>query len=54
MIFGVGATPIVFTGVLYAAMAVLIGTLSDLDHIPRVFRNAAQLRSAAARARGSR
>jgi NitT/TauT family transport system permease protein len=43
VIFGVGPTPIVLTGVLYAAMSVLIGTLSGLDHIPRVFRKAAKV-----------
>lgn len=43
VIFGVGATPIIVTGVLYAAMSVLIGTLSGLDHIPRVFRKSAKV-----------
>jgi NitT/TauT family transport system permease protein len=43
VIFGIGPTPIIFTGVLYAAMSVLIGTLSGLDHIPRVFRKAAKV-----------
>jgi NitT/TauT family transport system permease protein len=43
VIFGLGPTPIIFTGVLYAAMSVLIGTLSGLDHIPRVFRKAARV-----------
>jgi NitT/TauT family transport system permease protein len=43
VIFGVGATPIVLTGVLYAMMSVLIGTLSGLDHIPRVFRKTAKV-----------
>lgn len=43
VIFGVGPTPIVFTGVLYAAMSVLIGTLSGLDRIPRVYRKAAKV-----------
>jgi NitT/TauT family transport system permease protein len=37
VIFGVGSQPIIFTGVLYAAMSVVIATLSGLDHIPRVF-----------------
>jgi NitT/TauT family transport system permease protein len=37
VIFGIGTQPIVFTGVLYAAMSVVIATLSGLDHIPRVF-----------------
>ena len=43
VIFGIGATPIVLTGVLYAMMSVLIGTLSGLDHIPRVFGKAAKV-----------
>jgi NitT/TauT family transport system permease protein len=43
VIFGVGPIPIVFTGVIYAAMSVLIGTLSGLDRIPRVFRKAARV-----------
>jgi NitT/TauT family transport system permease protein len=43
VIFGIGATPIVLTGVLYAMMSVLIGTLSGLDHIPRVFRKTARV-----------
>jgi NitT/TauT family transport system permease protein len=37
VIFGVGEQPIIFTGVLYAAMSVVIATMSGLDHIPRVF-----------------
>ena len=43
VILGVGTTPIVFTGTLYAAMSVLIGTLSGLDHVPRVFRKVAKV-----------
>jgi NitT/TauT family transport system permease protein len=43
VIFGIGPKPIIFTGVLYAAMSVLIGTLSGLDHIPRVLRKTAQV-----------
>jgi NitT/TauT family transport system permease protein len=43
VILGVGAAPIIFTGTLYAAMSVLIGTLSGLDHVPRVFRKAAKV-----------
>lgn len=43
VVFGIGATPIVLTGVLYAMMSVLIGTLSGLDHIPRVFRKTAKV-----------
>jgi NitT/TauT family transport system permease protein len=43
VILGVGAAPIVFTGTLYAAMSVLIGTLSGLDHVPRVFRKVAKV-----------
>ena len=43
VIFGVGPTPIIFTGVLYAVMSVLIGALSGLDHIPRVLRKTAKV-----------
>jgi len=43
VILGVGRAPVVFTGVLYAAMAVLISTLSGLDHIRPVFRKAARV-----------
>jgi NitT/TauT family transport system permease protein len=43
VIFGIGPKPIIFTGVLYAAMSVLLGTLSGLDHIPRVLRKTAQV-----------
>jgi NitT/TauT family transport system permease protein len=43
VIFGIGPTPIVLTGVLYAAMSIVIGTLSGLDRIPRVFRKAAKV-----------
>jgi NitT/TauT family transport system permease protein len=43
VILGVGTAPIVFTGTLYATMSVLIGTLSGLDHVPRVFRKVARV-----------
>src|ERR1700719_1276636 len=43
VILGVGTAPIVFTGTLYAAMSVLIGTLSGLDHVPRVLRKVAKV-----------
>ena len=43
VILGIGTAPIVFTGTLYAAMSVLIGTLSGLDHVPRVFRKVARV-----------
>ncbi|HEY4858035.1 MAG TPA: ABC transporter permease subunit [Xanthobacteraceae bacterium] len=43
VILGVGTAPIVFTGTLYAAMSVLIGTLSGLDHVPRVLRRVAKV-----------
>ncbi len=43
VILGVGAAPIVFTGTLYAAMSVLIGTLSGLDHVPPVLRKVAKV-----------
>jgi len=43
VILGVGAAPIVVTGSLYAAMSVLSGTLSGLDHVPHVFRKVAKV-----------
>ena len=43
VILGVGTAPIVFTGTLYAAMSVLIGTLSGLDNVPRVLRKVAKV-----------
>jgi NitT/TauT family transport system permease protein len=43
VVFGVGARPIVATGVLYAAMSVIIGTLAGLDHIPPVLRKTAKV-----------
>src|SRR5262249_24140746 len=43
VILGVGDAPIVFTGSLYAGMSVLIGTLSGLDHVPRVFGKVAKV-----------
>lgn len=43
VVLGVGARPIVATGVLYAAMSVLIATLAGLDRIPPVFRKAAKV-----------
>jgi NitT/TauT family transport system permease protein len=43
VVFGVGARPIVATGVLYATMSVIIGTLAGLDHIPPVFRKTAKV-----------
>src|SRR6516164_7080273 len=43
VVLGVGTLPIVFTGTLYAAMSVLIGTLSGLDHVPQVFRKVAKV-----------
>ena len=43
VILGVGTAPIVFTGTLYAAMSVLIGTLSGLDHVPPVLRKVAKV-----------
>lgn len=43
VLFGIGPTPIILTGVLYAAMSVMISTLSGLDHIPRVLRKTARV-----------
>lgn len=37
VLFGMNAVPIVFMGFLYAVMAMITGTLSGLDRIPRVF-----------------
>jgi NitT/TauT family transport system permease protein len=42
VVFGVGTKPIIVTGVIYAMMSVVIGTLAGLDRIPRVFRKAAK------------
>ncbi|MFL6798353.1 MAG: ABC transporter permease [Xanthobacteraceae bacterium] len=43
VIFGIGPKPIIVTGALYAAMSVLLATLSGLDHIPMVFRKTASI-----------
>ena len=43
VIFGVGPKPIIATGVLYAAMSVVVGTLAGLDRVPAVFRKAAKV-----------
>lgn len=43
VIFGVGPEPIIATGVLYAAMSVVVATLAGLDHIPNVFRKVARV-----------
>ena len=43
VIFGVGPEPIVATGVMYAAMSVVVGTLTGLDRIPPVFRKVAKV-----------
>jgi NitT/TauT family transport system permease protein len=43
VVFGVGPRPIVATGVVYAMMSVVIGTLAGLDRIPRVFRKVARV-----------
>jgi NitT/TauT family transport system permease protein len=43
VIFGVGPRPIIATGVLYAAMSVVVGTLAGLDRVPAVFRKAAKV-----------
>jgi NitT/TauT family transport system permease protein len=37
VIFGMNALPIIFVGFLYAVMAMITGTLSGLDRVPRVF-----------------
>jgi NitT/TauT family transport system permease protein len=43
VLFGIGPRPIIATGVLYAAMSVLIATLTGLDRIPSVFRKVAKV-----------
>src|SRR5262249_42098400 len=43
VILGVGTAPIIFTGTLYAAMSVVTGTMSGLDHVPRVFHKSAKV-----------
>jgi NitT/TauT family transport system permease protein len=43
VIFGVGPRPIIATGVMYAAMSVIVATLAGLDRIPNVFRKAAKV-----------
>lgn len=41
--FGVGPDPIIATGVMYAAMSVVVGTLTGLDRIPPVYRKVAKV-----------
>jgi NitT/TauT family transport system permease protein len=43
VVFGVGARPIVATGVIYATMSVVVATLVGLDRIPAVFRKVARV-----------
>lgn len=43
VIFGVGAQPIIATGVMYAVMSVVVATLAGLDRIPEVFRKVARV-----------
>lgn len=43
VVFGVGPGPIVATGVIYATMSVVVGTLAGLDRIPAVFRKVARV-----------
>ena len=43
VIFGVGPRPIIATGVMYAAMSVVVATLSGLDRVPMVFRKTAKV-----------
>lgn len=43
VIFGVGAQPIIATGVMYAVMSVVVATLAGLDRIPQVFRKVARV-----------
>ncbi len=43
VVLGVGTTPIIATGVLYAMMSVAMATLAGLDRIPAVYRKAARV-----------
>jgi NitT/TauT family transport system permease protein len=43
VVFGVGPQPIIATGVMYATMSVIVGTLTGLDRIPTVFRKVAKV-----------
>jgi NitT/TauT family transport system permease protein len=43
VVFGVGPAPIIVTGVIYATMSVVVGTLTGLDRIPAVFRKVARV-----------
>jgi NitT/TauT family transport system permease protein len=43
VVFGVGPQPIIATGVMYATMSVIVGTLTGLDRIPNVFRKVARV-----------
>jgi NitT/TauT family transport system permease protein len=43
VVFGVGPRPIIATGVLYAAMSVVIATLTGLDRIPAALRKVARV-----------
>ena len=43
VLLGVGARPIVATGVIYAAMSVVVVTLAGLDRIPNVLRKVAKV-----------
>jgi NitT/TauT family transport system permease protein len=50
VVFGVGPGPIVATGVMYAAMSVVVATLAGLDRIPAVFRKVAKVQRLSAAA----
>jgi NitT/TauT family transport system permease protein len=43
VVFGVGPQPIIATGVMYAAMSVVVATLVGLDRIPDVYRKVARV-----------
>jgi len=43
VVLGVGIRPIIATGVLYAMMSVVMGTIAGLDRIPAVFRKCARV-----------
>ena len=42
VMFGMNAMPIIFMGFLYAVMAMITGTLTGLDRVPRIFMKLAQ------------
>jgi len=43
VVLGVGARPIIATGVMYATMSVVVATLTGLDRVPHVFHKVARV-----------